>query len=105
MVMMTVRFPSESCPTWEPFNLVSKDKNEGQMLSLFDALTSFLSYCRACGHAHTHIQFPLIVHKMQSVSKNCHLHVRDRCSLLFLVLLVSVASLKNSKKENSMLRG
>jgi hypothetical protein len=59
MVMMAVRFPSESCPTWEPFNLVSKDKKEGQMLSLFYSLTSFLSQCRPCGHAHTYTKFPL----------------------------------------------
>jgi len=36
-VMMAVRFPGQSCPTWEPFNLISKDKKEGQMLSSFYA--------------------------------------------------------------------
>jgi hypothetical protein len=101
--MMAVRFPSESCPTWEPFNLISKDKKEGQMLS-FLCSPAFYHNAEHVG-MHTHTQFTLIMKKMQSVKDLYLLHVRDRCSLLFLILLVSAASLKNSEMENTMLRG
>jgi hypothetical protein len=69
-VMMAVRFQSESCPTWEPFNLISKDKKEGQMLSSFYAhqLSIIMQSMWACTYTHT--QFPLITQKMQSVLKN-----------------------------------
>jgi len=66
-VMMAVRFPSESCPTWEPFNLISKDKKEGQMLS-FLCSPAFYHNAEHVG-MHTHTQFTLIMKKMQSVLK------------------------------------
>jgi hypothetical protein len=104
-VMMVVRFPSESCPTWEPFNLISKDKKEGQMLSSFytHQLSIIMQSVWACTYTHT---VSLNHTKNAECVKELYLlHVSDRCSLLFLILLVSAASLKNSEMENSMLRG
>jgi hypothetical protein len=102
--MMAVRFPSESCPTWEPFNLISKDKKEGQMLSFYaHQLSIIMQSMWACTHTHT---VYLNHEKNAECVKDLYLrHVRDRCSLLFLILLASAATLKNSEMENSMLRG
>jgi hypothetical protein len=106
-VMMAVRFQSESCPTWEPFNLISKDKKEGQMLSSFYAhqLSIIMQSMWACTHTHTHRVSLNHTKNAECVKELYLLHVSDRCSLLFLILLVSAATLKNSEMENSMLRG